>query len=763
MSAIGNPAVTLRRSLLFVLWLFAAALHAQPTVKPLPFEAAFGARALDGQSTIELSPDGQWLAYPVAAADGSNREVWVENLKKKRAPIKIGEAGNAWGPRWSPDGRWLAFYFHGGGATRLWVWDRQAQSAHQVSDIAVSSGSQDVLQWSHDNRFILIRIPREHGRKKAAQPVNAAPAPTVRLYGAGMDSVTAQALGVAGVENTEKASYVLSGDLAMEDVERGTVRRLLENTQDLDWERFFLSPKDHYVVYPVRTKRRPNSYAPMYDLWMVSIPDGKMRKIAQNLALDIRAMDVAWSPDERYVAYTEFVPTPPGADLDGDRMQAFVIPVQSGSAPRNITPPQVYLQEKTKPVWEKDGRSVICFGEAPQQGGVIWRLPLDGEATHARRIATLPQQSIAAVLVAEYSQTAWSPDGSDSIAVLAHNDTAATSGIYRVSLRTGRVNPLVAGQFEYGEEHHWLTQLSVIDGNPQMAVSVESVQAPEELWLIDSRDGAGVRLTQLNPALAEVAMGQRRLVTWTGRDGQPAQGVLLLPSDYREGRRYPLITFVYGKAMADANYFGFWSGFFNMQLFATRGYAVLYPDIHWRRESVMQGIADTTLPGIDALVAAGIADGNRLGLFGQSSGGYDVLALLAQSKRFAAAAESAGPSNMFQEYAGDLRSQIGITWVEAQMGLGGDPWNYRDRYLANSPWLFLDRVATPLLILQGAEDYIAPSSDAVFVGLRALNKPVVYAKYDKEGHSETFWSPANRLDAARRMFDWFDRYLKPAS
>jgi dipeptidyl aminopeptidase/acylaminoacyl peptidase len=761
MSLQGISAVTFRWFLSSALWLLAATLHAQPVVKPLPFEATVGASALDSQSGIELSPDGQWLAYTVAATDDSKKDVWVVNLKS-RAPVRIGEAGNAWGPRWSPDGRQLAFYSDGGGGARLWVWDRPSQRAREVSDTAVSSWVLDVLQWSHDSRFILVRIPRDHGGKNAAQLVTAAPEPTVSVYGAGLDPGTAQALGVAGAGKTgEITRWGLSDDLAMVDIEQGTVRRLFENTRDLDWDRIFLSPKDHYVVYPVRTKVRPNSYDLLYDIWLTSIPDGKSRRIAQNIALNVRSMGIAWSPDERYVAYTEFVPTPPGAHSDGDQMQAFIVPVKVASAPRNITPPRTYLQKESRPVWEKDGRSVICFGEAPRQGTFIWRLSVDGDAAHAREIAILPEQSIAEILVAEYSQTAWAPDGGDSLAVLAYNSAAATSGIYRVNLRTGRVNPLVAGAFEYGEASSRYMQLSVIDGDPRVAVTAESVQAPEELWLINSRNGARVQLTQLNPALADVAMGQGRSVTWTGRDGKPAQGLLLLPSDYHQGRRYPLITFVYGPAMAYANHFGFWRGFFNMQLFATRGYAVLYPDIHWRPETVMQGIADTTLPGIDAIVADGIADHNRLGLFGQSSGGYDVLALLVQSTRFAAAAESAGPSNMFQEYAGALRSQVGITWVETQMRLGGDPWNYRDRYVANSPWFFLDRVTTPLLILQGAEDSIVPSSDAVFVGLRALNKPVVYAKYDKEGHSETYWSPVNRSDAARRMFDWFDRYLQP--
>jgi len=94
--------------------------------------------------------------------------------------------------------------------------------------------------------------------------------------------------------------------------------------------------------------------------------------------------------------------------------------------------------------------------------------------------------------------------------------------------------------------------------------------------------------------------------------------------------------------------------------------------------------------------------------------------------------------------------------------MGGTPWDVRDRYIANSPVFFFDRVQTPLLIIQGAEDTtVAPYlGDEVFVDLRRLGKDVEYAKYEGEGHSPLNWRYANQVDLCNRVIAWFDKYLK---
>src|SRR5207253_873376 len=105
----------------------------------------------------------------------------------------------------------------------------------------------------------------------------------------------------------------------------------------------------------------------------------------------------------------------------------------------------------------------------------------------------------------------------------------------------------------------------------------EDSQHDRDLWVSASDFARPRQLTHINPQFGRYHMGAARLVTWLSDDGASLQGVLLLPADYREGKRYPLITVVYGSGNLSSgfNRFGSWgSGAINMQLFATRGYAV---------------------------------------------------------------------------------------------------------------------------------------------------------------------------------------------
>jgi dipeptidyl aminopeptidase/acylaminoacyl peptidase len=202
-----------------------------------------------------------------------------------------------------------------------------------------------------------------------------------------------------------------------------------------------------------------------------------------------------------------------------------------------------------------------------------------------------------------------------------------------------------------------------------------------------------------------------------------------------------------------------------MQLFASRGYAVFLPDTKARSGTPMRDIADSVLSGVSKLIELGIADPDRLGVMGHSYGGYSTLSVIVQSRIFRAAVARAGLYNLPGAY-GDLGLQgsaLNVQWAEGGQGnMGGSPWEQRSRYIENSPWFYLDRVETPLLIIHGSADERVPvhNADQLFVALRRLGKTVMYARYDGEDHSELYWGYANRLDYCRRVIAWFDEHLK---
>jgi dipeptidyl aminopeptidase/acylaminoacyl peptidase len=262
-------------------------------------------------------------------------------------------------------------------------------------------------------------------------------------------------------------------------------------------------------------------------------------------------------------------------------------------------------------------------------------------------------------------------------------------------------------------------------------------------------------------------MGESRVIEWKTRAGDTARGALLLPAGYVAGRRYPLVVYQYpGSTWSDvANVFGMnlvSGGAENFQLLATRGYAVLVADVPAKPGTYMRDIPDAVLPGLDTVIAMGIADPERLGVTGQSNGGYGVLALIVQTTRFKAAISRAGPANLIGAYTQMLPTGTSVYMSEMLIRTGGSLWERRDAFIENSPLFYLDRVQTPLLIIQGTADIqaVPARSDEVFVSLRFLGKEVEYARYQGESHGVFEWSFANQVDVVTRMIAWFDARLK---
>lgn len=233
----------------------------------------------------------------------------------------------------------------------------------------------------------------------------------------------------------------------------------------------------------------------------------------------------------------------------------------------------------------------------------------------------------------------------------------------------------------------------------------------------------------------------------------------MLPPGYKEGQRVPLILNVYGGSLGSnsRNNFGFGGYHYdNAHLLANQGYAVLYPDVPLEPHGPMSQLPGHVLPAINRLVDMGIVDPDRIGLIGHSFGGYCVLALLVQTGRFRAAVSDAPWGiNMTSMYAWN------VGWCESgQAQLGGSPWDRRAAYIENSPFFYLDKVRTPLLLICGTADQAATAQcKETFNALRRLGGRVELRLYKDEDHWPAWWSKKSLADVCDRVLAWFDTYL----
>jgi dipeptidyl aminopeptidase/acylaminoacyl peptidase len=326
----------------------------------------------------------------------------------------------------------------------------------------------------------------------------------------------------------------------------------------------------------------------------------------------------------------------------------------------------------------------------------------------------------------------------------------------------------------------------LLDVDPARGIALWREPTPRGLFLRETAlAGGGTRdLMALNTHLAAVDLGRAMLIDYQSEDGQPLRAAAILPPDYQAGRRYPTIVWVYpGYRVRDLDdYFldPYLAGFYNLRLFAARGYVVLIPSMPLARgteaRDLLPDLSKGVLPAVDRLVALGIADPARLGLMGQSFGGYGVYGLVTQTRRFRAAVALAGITDFagyYAQFAGTARGYPGIehekSWnwalIEAgQLRLGAPPYQDQARYARNSPLALVDRVETPLLLIHGEHDERAPMAQAesFFYSLYRRGRTARLLRYWGENHGLS-QSPANVRDIFEETVRWFDRYLVPPS
>jgi dipeptidyl aminopeptidase/acylaminoacyl peptidase len=164
------------------------------------------------------------------------------------------------------------------------------------------------------------------------------------------------------------------------------------------------------------------------------------------------------------------------------------------------------------------------------------------------------------------------------------------------------------------------------------------------------------------------------------------------------------------------------------------------------------------LAGVDALVRAGLADGDRLGVTGGSYGGYLTNWIVAHDDRFAAAMTCRSVSDMTMLHlTGDIS---GGDW--AQLEFGVTPWGDPVYYREISPISYADRITTPLLIQHSERDIrtTVGQAEALFTVLRSHRRPVRLLRVPEETHELTrSGTPFRRTENLNVVLGWFHHFL----
>ena len=282
---------------------------------------------------------------------------------------------------------------------------------------------------------------------------------------------------------------------------------------------------------------------------------------------------------------------------------------------------------------------------------------------------------------------------------------------------------------------------------------------PGVTWFYDHATGESRELFRAYPDLDPAALAPMRPVGFPARDGLPLHAYLTLPVGVAP-ENLPLVLLVHGGPWSRDT----WGFSPDVQFLANRGYAVLQVNFrgstgHGRRHvtaaigEFARAMHDDLIDAVDWATDQGYADPDRIGIYGGSYGGYAALiGATVTPDRFAAAVDYVGVSDL-PHFLRTLPPFARPLFVNNWYRYVGDPEipEQEADMLARSPITMVDRIRTPLLVAQGANDVrvVRAQSDTIVASLRERGVPVEYLVADDEGHG--FANPENRMRLNRAV------------
>jgi acylaminoacyl-peptidase len=481
----------------------------------------------------------------------------------------------------------------------------------------------------------------------------------------------------------------------------GEPTRLTDGDYDHDAPSFL--PGGREVVFIAnRTKDADFSFA--RDLWAVDVETGRVRQITHNTGPCVAAVP---SPDGRLVAFV-------GHDFHAKtatNLSVWVVPSAGGEA-RNLT--------------ASFDRSV---------GNAV--------GSDARLAPLVPRIT-------------WTVDGS---AVLFLSTDKGRAHVYRAGVSDAAVHQVTDGGEVVADltaAAGWLVYQRMIP------------TSMDELWVLPPGGEARRLVAPNDDLLATLYVNEPQHFTYAGVDGWPMDGWLLTPPGFDAANTYPAILRIHGGphgAYGDA--FSHYAHYL-----ASRGYVVVWTNPRGSAgygESFTKAVVGDwggkdsrdILLGLDAAIAKGFIDPERVAVTGGSYGGFMTNWLITHTSRFRCAVTEVCVSNLYSFWG---TSDIGSTWGEIEWG--ANPWDDPDRLLMQSPLAFVRNVTTPVLVTANEEDHRCPveQSEQFYMALRKLGKTAVFLRFTESSHTmASSGKPKQRLERMRRLLAWFDKYLQPVA
>jgi dipeptidyl aminopeptidase/acylaminoacyl peptidase len=409
-----------------------------------------------------------------------------------------------------------------------------------------------------------------------------------------------------------------------------------------------------------------------------------------------------------------------------------------------------------EPAVSPDGRLIAYTGyddrERGYENAILYVMNVDG--SNVRALTATLDRSVAAPV--------WA---ADSRSIYVQYDDRGETRVARVGL-DGSVRNVAEGLSGDAFDRPYTGGSFSVACDGALALGAGSATRPPDVVLV--RGTARRQLTRLNAeTLENKRLGEVRHITATSSaDQRPIDAWITLPPTYAQGQRVPLILEIHGGPFAA------YGPHFSTddQLYAAAGYAVLSVN---PRGSTSYGAEfanlihhaypgqdyDDLISAVDAAIAQGFADPDRLFVTGGSGGGVLTAWIVGKTNRFRAAATQK-PVIDWSSFVltSDSPPFFSRYWF------GHYPWEDPQGFWARSPLSLVGNVETPTLVVVGSDDYRTPVSEAeqYYTALQLRGVPTALVKVPGASHGGIAARPSQSGAKAAAILAWFERYRNGA-
>jgi dipeptidyl aminopeptidase/acylaminoacyl peptidase len=454
---------------------------------------------------------------------------------------------------------------------------------------------------------------------------------------------------------------------------------------------------------------------------------------------------LSWTPDGRTIVFSA------NRNADWERnpvnSEVYALDMASGTISALTTRQGPDAQPAVSP----DGRLIAFTGfddkELGYQNALLYVMDRDGRNRRA----------LTASLDRSVSSPVWAADGRS---IFVDYDDHGVRKVARVGL-DGAIRTVAENLAGPAIDRPYTGGGFTVAKDGSVAVSIGAWNRPPDVAI--ARAGTTRLLTRLNADLLDnKALGPVRKIAVTAFDKRPIDAWLTLPPSWREGQRVPLILEIHGGPFSA---YGPWFST-DDQLYAAAGFAVLSTN---PRGSTSYGEDfanqihhaypghdyDDLMAAVDAAVAQGFADPNRLFVTGGSGGGVLTAWIVGKTDRFKAAAAQK-PVIDWASFAltSDAPGFFSRYWF------GKFPWEDPQGFWARSPLSLVGNVKTPTLVVVGSEDYRTPVSEAeqYYTALQIRGVPTALVKVPGASHGGIAARPSQAGAKAAAIVAWFRKY-----